>query len=85
MYSNVENVIVMPVTKRMEIILSIQVCLISRKNFDYKKNGRKKAFLANPSQQYRACQCGEHNCHANNKKNGDYYEYLSLCHFMDEL
>ena len=51
-YPNVENMIVMPITKRMEIIMSIQVCLISWMNFDYKENGGKKAFLANPKLEY---------------------------------
>ena len=54
-------------------------------NFDYKENGRKKAFLANPKHQYHVSQCGEHDCHANNKKKGDYYAYPSLSHLMDEL
>ena len=35
----------MAITKRMEIIMSIQVGLISGMNFDYKKNGGKKVFL----------------------------------------
>ena len=52
--------------------MSFQVHLISWKNFDYKENGKKKAFLANPEQQYHLSQCGEHDCHANNKNNGDY-------------
>ena len=60
MYSNEENIIVMPITKRMDITMSIQVCLISRMNFDYEKNGGKKAFLANPKHQYRVSQYGEH-------------------------
>ena len=30
--------------KKMEIIMSIQVCLISQMNFDYKENGGKKSF-----------------------------------------
>ena len=34
----------LPITKRMEIIRSIPVCLISWMNFDYKENGRKKNF-----------------------------------------
>ena len=45
----------------------------------------KKALIANPKHQYCVFQCGEHNYSANNKKNGDYYEYLSLSHFTDEL
>ena len=40
--------IAMPIRKRMEIVMGIQVCLISRMNFDYKENGEKKGFLANP-------------------------------------
>ena len=42
MYPNEENIVVMPITKRMGIIMSILVCLISRMNFDYKDNGEKK-------------------------------------------
>ena len=55
-YPKVENMIVMPITKRMEIVISIQVCLISRINFDYKENGGKKAFLPNPKHQYHVSQ-----------------------------
>ena len=80
-----ENMIVVPITKRMEIIMGIQVCLISRINFDYKENGGKKAFLANPKHQYHVSQCGEHDCSAHNEKNGDYNEYPSLSHFTNQL
>ena len=45
----------------------------------------RKAFLANPKHQDRVSQCGERDCNANNKKNGDYYEYRSLSHFMNEV
>ena len=45
----------------------------------------KKAFLANPKHQYRVSQHGEHDCSANNKKNGDYYKYPSLSLLMDEV
>ena len=44
--------IVVPLTKGMEIIMSVQVCLISRMNFDYKEKGRHKAFRTNPKNQY---------------------------------
>ena len=44
----------------------------------------RKAFLANPKHQYCVSLYGEHDCYAHNKKNGDYYEYPSLSHFMDE-
>ena len=46
---------------------------------------QRKALLANPKHQYRVSQCGEYDCSANNKKNGDYYEHPSLSHFTDEL
>ena len=73
---------VVPITKRMEIIMSIHACLIPRMNFDYKENGGKKAFLTNPKHQYRVSQCEELDYSTNNKKNGDYFEYRSLSHFM---
>ena len=44
MYPNVENMIVVPITKRMEIITSIQVSPISRMNNNDKENGGKKSF-----------------------------------------
>ena len=84
MYPKGKNMIVMPITKRMEIIMSIQVCLISRMNISYKENGEKNAFFANTKPQYRASQCGEYDYGANNKKNVDYYVYPSLTHFTDE-
>ena len=61
--------IVAVVTKRMEITMSIQVCLISWMNFDYKENGGNKAFPANPKHQNWVSQYGEDNYSANNKKN----------------
>ena len=45
----------------------------------------RNAFPANPKHQYRLSQRGEHDCSAHNNKKGDYYEYQSLSHFMDEL
>ena len=44
-----------------------------------------KAFLAKPKHQYRLSQCGEHDCSAHNNKNGDYNDYPSLSHLVDEL
>ena len=42
---NVENMIVVPNhKKKREIITSIQDCLISRMNLNYKENGGKKRF-----------------------------------------
>ena len=60
--------IVVPITKKMEIVMSIQVCLISRMNFGYTKNGGKKAFPINPKHQHRVSHCGEHDCNANIKR-----------------
>ena len=85
MYPKEENMIVVPITKRMEIITSIQVYLISWININYNKMVERKVFLANPKPQDRVSQYGEHDCPAHNKKNGDYYEYPSLYHFMNEL
>ena len=39
------NMTVVPKTKRIEIIMSIQVYLISQMNFDYKENSGKKTFF----------------------------------------
>ena len=49
-HPNMKNIIVEPITKRIDIVMRIQVCLISRMNFDYKENSEKKAFPANPNQ-----------------------------------
>ena len=75
--------IVVPITKIMKIITSVQVCLSWQMNFGYKMV-EKKAVLDFPKHQYPVSQWGEHNCSAYNKKNGDYYEYPSLSHFIDE-
>ena len=78
-YPNVENMIVVPITKILEIIMSIQVCLISR------KMQREKLFL--PNQSINIVYPYQVNMIVvpNNKKNGDYCEYQSLSHFMDRL
>ena len=44
------------------------------KSFSYKSKASISSFLD-----------GEHDCSANNKNNGYYYEYPSLSHFPDEL
>ena len=80
-----ENMIGVPITKRMEIITSIQDCLISQMNFDYKENDGKKTFLANPKHQYRVCQREEQDCSAHIKKNRDYYKYTSLSYSINDL
>ena len=43
-YPNEGNMITVPLTKRMDIIISIQVCIISWVNINYKANGGKKCF-----------------------------------------
>ena len=60
-YPNVENMIVVPLTKRMGII-TVQVCLISWMKFNYKENGERKAFLANAKHQCHVSQCEKHDC-----------------------
>ena len=80
-----ENMIAMLITKRMEILMGIQLCLISWMNFDCIKNEGKEACLASLKHQYRVSHYGEHDCNANNKNNGDCCRYPSLSHFMDEL
>ena len=41
----------------------------------------RKAFLADPKHQYRVFQCGERDCSAHNKKNGDYYDFPNFDSF----
>ena len=87
MYPNEENVIIVPITKRIKIITSIQASLIllfHRWTLIIGKMVETKAFLANPKHQCCLSQSGEYDCSANNKKNGDYYEYPSLPHFLDK-
>ena len=84
MYANVKNKIVVPIMKRMEIGMNIQVCLITQININYKENDGKKYFLPNPKHQYHVSKQEEHNYSADNKKNVDYCEYPSLTHFMNE-
>ena len=79
------NMIVMPKAKRMEIVMGIQVYLIPRMNLDYKENSGKKSFSCKSKHQYYASQFGEHDCSANNKKIGDYYEYPSSSLFANNL
>ena len=56
MYRNKEGMVVVPITKRMKIVMCIQVCLISRMNFGYEENGGNEALLANPKHQYHVSQ-----------------------------
>ena len=85
MNPNEENMIVVPMIERMEIIMSIQVCLIHEWTLILRRTMERKAFLVNPENQYCVSQWGEHNCNANGWKNGGYSEYPSLSHFTNEL
>ena len=82
MYPNVENMIIVPIRKRTEISTGIQVCHFTDK---LRKMVEKKAFLEIPRHQYRVSQKGEHDCSANNQKNGDYYEYPCFSRSTDKL
>ena len=71
--------------KRIEIIISIQVYLISRITLIIMKMVKTKVVLANPTHQYHVSKYEEHDCYANNKKNGDRYGYPSLSYFTHKL
>ena len=45
MYPNQENMIVLPLAKRKEIIMSIKVCLVSQMSINYKEHGGEKSFF----------------------------------------
>ena len=62
MHPNGENMIVVPMMKRVEIIMSIKVCGISQINFNYKKMVERNAFPANQKHQYHVSQRDEHDC-----------------------
>ena len=76
--------IVVLITKRIGIIRSIQVCLISQVNISYKENGGEKNSSCKSRTPTSCIPMGEHDCSANNKKNGDSYEYPSLTYFIEE-
>ena len=79
---NEDNMIVVLITKRIEIVLSIQVCLISWINFYYEENGGKKGFSC--KELVLCIPMWRNDCSANKKKNGDYFEHPSLSHFIDK-
>ena len=70
--------IIVPITKRMEIIMGIQVFSFHEWTWIIRKMMERNAFLANPKHQYRVSQWEEHDYSAHNKKNGDYYGYPSF-------
>ena len=64
--------------KRIEIIMGIQFFTFHEWTLIIRKMIERKALPANPKRQYRVSQWEEHDCHANNKKNEDYYRYPSF-------
>ena len=84
MYPNEKNIIVMPITKRMEIIMESKFVSFHGITLIIRKVVERKAFMANAKRQFHVSQCGEHDCSAENK-NRDCYGCPSLSHFMDKL
>ena len=72
------------IMKGMEIIISIQVCLISQTNINYRENSGMKSFSCKSKASVSISQWGKHDCSAHYQKNGDYNECPSLSHFKDE-
>ena len=68
----------------MDIIMSIQDCLLHGWMLVARKMVERNAFIANPKNEYHVSQWGEHDWSAHNKMNGDYYKYLSLSNFIDK-
>ena len=77
--------IVVPITKRMEIIMGIQVFSFCEWTLIISKMIERKGFLENPKHQYHVSEWEDRDCSAHNKKNGDYYGYPNLSHFKDKL
>ena len=78
--------IVMPITKRMKIIMSIQVRLISRMNRNYKKKWwKEKLFLQVQSISIVYPNVESMIVVPNDKKNEDHYKIPSLSYLMKEL
>ena len=74
MYPTVENIIVVPIKKRIKIIMSIQVCFILWMNFDYKENEWKEKLLLQIQSIDIVHPNEENMMYYHNKRNGDYYE-----------
>ena len=75
---NRENMIVVPITKRKDIIMSVQVCLISQINFDCKENNGNKIFSWKSKALISRIPIRRNDYCGHNKKNGDYYGYPSF-------
>ena len=68
----------------MDILQESKFNLFDEQTLIIRKMVERKPFLAKPKNQYHVSQRREHDFSANNKKNGDYYEYPSSSHFTDE-
>ena len=73
-----------PYQKEWSLLWVSKFFSIHRSTLTIRKMVEKKAFLANPKHQYHVSQQAGLDCNAHNKKNGVYYEYLSLSYFTDE-
>ena len=62
------DLIVAPVPKRMEIIMSIRVCLISWVDINYQEYGEKKSFLYNSKASMLHSKWVERDCSAHKKR-----------------
>ena len=83
--SKEKNMITVPTIKRIELIMSIQVCLITRMKSNYMKNSGKKNFSCKSKASRSCIPTWITWCSAHYKKNADYYEYSSLSHFVNEF
>ena len=84
-HPNEVNMIVVVITKEIEIIMSIQVELVSQMNFGYKENDGKKSFSCKSKASIMYPNVENTIIVPNCTKNGGYYENPSLTHLMNEL
>ena len=86
MYPNKEDKIVVPITKKNGDYYEYpSLSPFTGEHQLQRKMVETKACPTNPKHQHRVSQCGEHDCRANNKKNGNNYKYPSLSYSIDEL
>ena len=83
-HPNEETMTIVCITKKIEIIMSIQVYHISQINIIDKENAGNKSFSCKSKESISCITIGRNNCSAHNKKNIDYFEYPSLTHFTDD-
>ena len=85
MYSNEKNMIALPITKRMQTMMSVPVCLIPWMNINYKENGGMNSFSCKSKVSTSCIPMGEHVDVANHKISRDYYAHPCLSDSIDEL